>query len=149
MGEVDDGRIVSALSRLAATTRREFGARIRVEPWAQEAGLRPGAYGTLQIVRARQPISQRALSDIAGMDPADIVAIVDILERAGYVTRARDEDDRRRRNLTLTPAGAAATERLDRIATETIDAVFARLTRRERAVVDRLLAKAAFGPREP
>jgi DNA-binding MarR family transcriptional regulator len=148
MGEVDDGRIVSALSRLAAATRREFAARMRDEAWAHEAGLRPGAYGTLQIVRARQPISQRALSDIAGMDPADVVAIVDILERAGYVTRARDEDDRRRRNLALTPAGAEAAERLDRIAREVTAVVLARLTGRERAVLDRLLAKAAFEPRD-
>jgi hypothetical protein len=66
---------------------------------------------------------------------------------AGYVTRTRDEDDRRRRNLSLTPAGAAATARLDEIAKEAVDVVLAPLGRRERAVLDRLLSKAAFGPR--
>ncbi len=147
MAEADEGRILSALARLAGATRREFSARMRDQVWAHEAGLRPGVYGTLQVVRARQPISQRALSDVIGMDPGDVVALIDILESAGYVTRARDEDDGRRRNLSLTPAGAAATARLDEIAKEAVDVVLAPLGRRERAVLDRLLSKAAFGPR--
>jgi DNA-binding MarR family transcriptional regulator len=148
MAEADEGRMVSALARLGAATRREFSARMRDEAWAHEAGLRPGAYGTLQVVRSRQPISQRALADVIGMDPGDVVALVDILERAGYVTRARDEDDRRRRNLSLTPAGAEAAERLDAIAKDAMGVVLARLSRRERVVLDRLLAKAAFEPRD-
>ena len=147
MAEVHEGRIVSALARLGAATRREFSARMRDQAWAHEAGLRPGSYGTLQAVRARQPISQRALADVIGMDPGDVVALVDVLERAGYVTRARDEDDRRRRNLSLTAAGAEAAERLDAIAKDTMDVVLGRLSRRERAVLDRLLAKAAFDAR--
>ncbi len=147
MAEVDEGRIVSALSLLARATRREFAARMRDEAWAHEAGLRQGSYGTLQVVRARQPISQRALADVTGMDPGDVVALVDILERAGFVTRARDEDDRRRRNLSLTPAGAEAAGRLDEIAKEAVDVVLAPLSRRERAVLDRLLSRAAFGGR--
>ncbi|MDX6542225.1 MAG: hypothetical protein QOI71_3835 [Gaiellales bacterium] len=146
MAEPCDGRTVSALARLAGLARREFSTRMRDEAWALEAGMRPPAYGILQIVRAREPISQRELADAIGIDPGDIVAILDLLEGAGFVIRARDEDDRRRHNLSLTEAGAAATLRLDAIAGDVTGVVLARLTGRERAVLERLLAKAAFEP---
>src|SRR3954451_4112931 len=116
MKEADGGGTMSALARLAVVFRREFSARIRHEGWAIGGGLRPPAYGVLQIVRARGPISQGTLSDQIGIDPGDMVTIIDILENAGYLTRTRDEADGRRRNLSLTPEGAAATERLDAIA---------------------------------
>jgi DNA-binding MarR family transcriptional regulator len=149
MAEADDGRTVSALARLAGLTRREFAARMRDEAWALEAGMRPPAYGILQIVRVRQPISQRALADRIGIDPGDMVAILDVLEGAGLITRTRDAGDRRRHNLSLTTAGAEATRRLDAIASEVTGVVLARLTKRERTVLDRLLAKAAFEPPQP
>jgi DNA-binding MarR family transcriptional regulator len=140
----DEGRIVSALAWLANTTRREFSARIRDESWALEAGLRRGSYGILQVVRARQPISQREVSDRIAMDPADVVAIIDLLERAGFITRARDAGDRRRRYLSLTPAGATAAQRLDEIAADVTGVVLAPLSGRERATLARLLRKASL-----
>jgi DNA-binding MarR family transcriptional regulator len=139
---------MGALARLAGVFRREFSARIRDEAWAVEAGLRPPAYGVLQIVRARGPISQGTLSDRIGIDPGDMVGIIDMLELAGFLTRTRDEADGRRRNLSLTPEGATATRRLDTIAADVSGVVLAPLTKRERAVLDRLLVKAAFN-REP
>jgi DNA-binding MarR family transcriptional regulator len=146
MAERDDGRTVGALARLAGQLRREFGTRMRDEAWAQEIGMRPPAYGILQVVRARRSISQRELADVIGIDPGDMVAILDTLERAGFLVRTRDEEDRRRHNLSLTPDGATAAAQLDAIATVVADVVLARLTGRERAVLERLLAKAAFGP---
>jgi DNA-binding MarR family transcriptional regulator len=147
MAERSDGRTVGALARLAGQIRREFATRLRDEAWAQDAGMRPPAYGILQVVRARESISQRELSDVIGIDPGDMVAILDLLERAGFLVRTRDAGDRRRHNLALTSAGATATAHLDEIATAVTDVVLARLTARERAVLERLLAKAAFGPR--
>jgi DNA-binding MarR family transcriptional regulator len=144
MTDVYDGRMVSALARLTGSVRREFAARIREEPWALDVGMRPPAYGILQVVRARQPISQRALCDRIGIDPGDAVAVIDTLEDAGFVARSPDEHDRRRRNLSLTPSGAEAARRLDEIAGDVMDVVLVKLSRRERAVLDRLLAKAAF-----
>jgi DNA-binding MarR family transcriptional regulator len=144
MAGADDGRTVSAIARLANQLRREFGQRMRDEAWAREAGMRAPAYGILQILRARRPVTQRALATMVGIDPGDLVAIIDMLERAGFVTRRRDEADRRRHNLVLTPAGATATARMDEIAAAVTAVVLAPLTRRERAVLERLLAKAAF-----
>lgn len=146
MAEVYDGRVVSALARLTGSVRREFAARIREQPWAVDLGLRPPAYGILQVVRARGPISQRGLCDRIGIDPGDAVAMIDLLEGAGFVARTPDEHDRRVRNLSLTPAGAEALGRLDEIASDVMDVVLAKLTKRERIVLDRLLAKAAFDP---
>jgi len=146
MAEADDGRTMGAIARLAGTARREFSSRIRDEAWAADLGMRAPAYGVLRIVRARGPVSQRAVSDRIGIDPGDIVAIIDTLERAGLLTRVRDEADARRNNLSLTPEGAAVTRRLDALAHDVAGTVLGRLTGRERATLDRLLGKAAFGP---
>ena len=146
MAEADDGRTMGAIARLAGTARREFSSRIRDEAWAADLGMRAPAYGVLRIVRARGPVSQRAVSDRIGIDPGDIVAIIDTLEGAGLLRRARDETDARRNNLSLTPEGVAVTQRLDALAQDVADSVLGRLTRRERATLDRLLWKAAFGP---
>ena len=87
------------------------------EDWAHDAKLKPGCYGVLRMVAASEaPLSQRELSDKLGMDPSDIVGLVDVLEDAGFVVRNRDETDRRRYALRLTAAGEQAKARFDAIA---------------------------------
>lgn len=49
--------------------------------------------------------SQVALAARVGMDPAGTSRALDELERAGLVKRERDEGDRRRVSLALTPKG--------------------------------------------
>jgi DNA-binding MarR family transcriptional regulator len=144
MDGADAGRTVSAIARLANRCRREFAARLRDEAWVHEAGMRPPAYGILRIVRERQPVSQRELAETIGIDAGDLVAVIGILEAAGFVRRERDEADRRRQRVWLTPEGAVATARLDAIADEVAATVLAPLAKREREALTRLLAKAAF-----
>ena len=86
-----------------------------------------------------EPVSQKRVSDQIGHDPSDIVAVVDILERAGFVARKRDPDDRRRYSLSLTPAGRNALARLDVIALEVQNAILAPLDPPERATFERLI----------
>ncbi|MFG2001784.1 MarR family winged helix-turn-helix transcriptional regulator [Spirillospora sp. NPDC048911] len=54
------------------------------------------------------PMSQRELSERLSFDPGDLVAVIDLLERHGYVERHRDARDRRRYSLHLTDAGRLA-----------------------------------------
>jgi DNA-binding MarR family transcriptional regulator len=120
-------------------SRRLFKERLAREPWAKAAGMRAPCYSVLTWIDQLEPVSQKRVSDQIGHDPSDIVAVVDILERAGWVARARDPQDRRRYSLGLTPAGRDRLARLDQIALEVQDAILAPLDPVERATFERLM----------
>jgi DNA-binding MarR family transcriptional regulator len=63
---------------------------------------------TLACLAQHGPLSQRAVSDLLSVDPADLVGVIDALEEHGYVVRARDPQDRRRYALEITEAGRRA-----------------------------------------
>lgn len=65
-------------------------------------------YFVLAGIEQGGSVSQQDLSRMFAIDPTTIVAIVDELERAGFVRRERSTVDRRRYELRLTPEGAKA-----------------------------------------
>jgi DNA-binding MarR family transcriptional regulator len=97
------------------------------------------------------PACQRDVGEHLGMDGSDLVAVLDDLERAGWVVRRRDQRDRRRHRVTLTPAGRQALRRLDEVALQAEDAVLAPLSAEEREVLHGLLLRALahHDPRVP
>ncbi len=68
-----------------------------------------------------------------------MVAVLNDLESAGYVERERDERDRRRNVVALTPSGAEALARLNARADAAQDALLAALSEDERRELERLL----------
>jgi DNA-binding MarR family transcriptional regulator len=64
------------------------------------------------------------------------------LEEAGFISRVRDADDRRKHNVAITPAGTTALERAELEMRRIEDEALARLTADERAQLRKLLAKA-------
>jgi DNA-binding MarR family transcriptional regulator len=138
----DESLDVFALVRLGGLLRDAFGTRMKNEKWAHEAGFRPPCAGTLLIISRHQPISQREVGHVLGIDPADIVGVVDILERAGLVTRERDPGDRRRYALSLTRAGVGRLARIDTLRRAAVDEVLAGLDLDERVLLARLVTKA-------
>ncbi|MFC8192134.1 MarR family winged helix-turn-helix transcriptional regulator [Cellulomonas sp. NPDC057328] len=67
--------------------------------------LRFPHYVTLAWLAESDASSQRALAAAMGADPSDLVTVLDQLAEAGLVERTVDPADRRRRPLTITPAG--------------------------------------------
>ena len=127
--------------RLAAITRRAVGERMAHESWAHQAGFRPGCIGVLRVVAAREPVSQREVSEALLLDPSDLVTLVDILEAAGLVERRRDPADRRRYALEVTPRGQLAVVRLREINRETNEELLAPLDEHERAQLAELIGR--------
>ncbi len=66
----------------------------------------------LAILAERGAVSQRALSDLTGVNRTIMVKVVDDLEARGWVVRERNADDRRSYALRLTAGGSAALDRL-------------------------------------
>ncbi len=103
------------------------------------AGARGYHYRLLAALAEFGPSSQASLGRHAGMDRSDVVAAVSELAGERLVERAVDPADRRRNVVTMTAAGAARLERLDRVLADVQDELLAPLAPAERAELTRLL----------
>ena len=133
--------LTNSLAALAGHMRRLMSRRLAQEPWVTEAGFRPPAFGVLMWVERLQPVCQKEISDRLGTDPSDLVAVFDMLERAGFVSRGRDPKDRRRYALTLTPSGEEQLGRFRVVAAEVQDELLAPLDDDDRATFQRLVER--------
>src|SRR5215472_3062960 len=73
----------------------------RIELTARQAGI-------LTLVTEREPMTQKALADALRIDRTTMVALIDDLERKGYVVRQRHPRDRRAFLVQPTEPGRAA-----------------------------------------
>jgi DNA-binding MarR family transcriptional regulator len=81
---------------------------------SEQTGL---SFGRMKALRriARQPMSMRDLAALLGMDPPNLTAVVDDLERAGLVERQAHPTDRRVKLVAATPVGASLAQRAQEI----------------------------------
>jgi DNA-binding MarR family transcriptional regulator len=91
-------------------------------------------------------LSQQAIGERLRIDRTTMVSLIDDLERAGYVKRERNPDDRRAYVITLTAAG----KRMQARGEEAVDAhalqYFGQLSEPERQELHRLLARLIEAP---
>ncbi|MEV4758715.1 MarR family winged helix-turn-helix transcriptional regulator [Micromonospora sp. NPDC049559] len=123
------------LSKTGRLARARLGDRLAREQ------LRLWHVAVLTALADFGPAIQRDLGTRLGIDPSDLVAVLDDLESAGRVTRRRDPADRRRWLISLTPAGESALAAVDRAAEETHDEVLAPLSAAERDLLHDLLRR--------
>jgi DNA-binding MarR family transcriptional regulator len=105
----------------------------------------------LSCLADSEPACQKDIAQRLRIDGSDMVAVLDDLEHAGYVTRVRDPRDRRRHAVSITATGRHALRRLDHRVDHADDALFAPLTTTERELLHRLLRRvlAHHDPRVP
>lgn len=75
-------------------------------------GLPTGSLTVMSLIAANPGCAQVDLAAMAGITGPSLVGIVADLETAGYLSRQRMKEDRRRNMLVLTPAGQAKVEDL-------------------------------------
>ena len=102
-------------------------------------GLRRQHFLVLSALAERGAASQAALGRRLLIDRSDMHALLGDLERDGLVARVRDEQDRRRMLVDLTPAGARALKRLDKRIEAAQEALVAPLSAADRRELQRLL----------
>jgi DNA-binding MarR family transcriptional regulator len=68
-------------------------------------GLSGRQYMLLAVLSSDAPPSQLELAGLCGLLPAQVVPVIDAMERQGLVTRQRSETDRRRSVVNLTAKG--------------------------------------------
>lgn len=130
-------RLRSLPSWLSSEVARR-GRRLVDEALAQE-GARRQHFTVLASLADQGPASQADLGRRLWIDRSDLHAILNELERDGFVARVRDQEDRRRNVVTLTTAGDAALARLDRRVQESQSALLEPLSARDRRQLRRLL----------
>jgi DNA-binding MarR family transcriptional regulator len=82
--------------------------------------LKPRQLRLLVLIERAGELNQRDLADQLGMDPGNLVGILDSLEDGGLLVRRRSKEDRRHRLVGLTPRGRRLLARAQR-ATAAID----------------------------
>jgi DNA-binding MarR family transcriptional regulator len=57
----------------------------------------------MDVIQREEPVTPGYLAERSGLTTAAVTTVLDRMERAGYVTRVRDTEDRRRVLVRLTP----------------------------------------------
>jgi len=139
-------------------TREELGRLIRL--LVEEGTKIVGAFGALhglhhtdvealtRVLVAQErgtPMTAGALATELGLTSGAITFVVDRLERAGHLSRVRDDTDRRKVLLHYSPGGRALAEEFFGPIGRRSDAVMDQFTPEELEVVRRYLAVTSAG----
>jgi DNA-binding MarR family transcriptional regulator len=108
----------------------------------EKIGMTLKQLATLASLRDRGELPQQMLCDVLRTSQNTVVMWLNELEEAGFISRVRDADDRRKHNVAITPTGTAALERAELEMRRLEDEALAGLTADERAQLRKLLAKA-------
>ena len=135
--ESGKGQPAFLLAQLGAHAASQFAERLRV------LDLTPADAGILRLLRVAAGPSQQELASKLQIHPSRLVAILDNLEKRGFVERRANPDDRRLYSLYLTKDGGEVLERIGKVAREHQDALLSVLNQEERGELANLLLKIA------
>jgi DNA-binding MarR family transcriptional regulator len=111
-------------------------------------GLRVRSYSVLLLAcDSPEGISQRDLADVLGLDPSQVVLLVDELAAAGLVERRPSAADRRTRLVTATARGRALRPEAARDVAASHDRQLADLSAGELQLLRELLTRLASNGR--
>src|SRR3954469_8044486 len=119
--------------------------RLRAESVLAPLGLRPRHLVALTVLRARDGITQQALSSTLEMDGTNIVGLLNELEAEDLIERRRSPEDRRRHVVELTGTGVRLLAKAELALAEAEDEVLAALDATQRETLYGLLQQAMRG----
>jgi DNA-binding MarR family transcriptional regulator len=99
-------RIGFLLTQLGSLAAENFAAKTR------ELGITPPEAGVMRILSRQSGVNQRELADKLGVAQSRVVVLIDSLESAGLIIRARSATDRRSQVLQVTDSGRELLARL-------------------------------------
>jgi len=117
------------------------------ERWALSAmkptGLTPSQFNVLRILRGARPetLSCSTISERMVHHDPDVTRLLDRLERAGWIEKARDTRDRRVVKVGITRAGLGAIESASRIVGDCLQTALASIGERDLTHLIQLLQR--------
>ncbi|WP_235010218.1 MarR family winged helix-turn-helix transcriptional regulator [Mycobacterium sp. 3519A] len=144
---MDDLPIVRPAEHLSTPLLVHLARRMQTEAEAEleVLGLRARHVIVLTLLRDHGEQSQSDLAGTLGMDPTNVVALLNELESDDLVQRRRSPQDRRRHTVSLTDAGQARLKDVEALLTGVEQRVLEALTPEEQQTLYDLLARAASG----
>jgi MarR family transcriptional regulator, lower aerobic nicotinate degradation pathway regulator len=118
-----------ALIKLAALARQGCAEQLAA------VGLSQHQHAILCCLDEYGRAGQKDIASRLGIDGGDIVAFVDGLQQAGLITRERDERDRRRQILGITPTGRRLLRRVEKLMDAAEPGALAALRPEQRALL--------------
>ena len=116
----------------------------------QSIGLTPALFAVLNYLWAHEGAIQQQIGSAMGIDPSTMVSLVDQLEHAGLASRRPHPNDRRAREVLITPKGRRTLKGARELAKDVEDNVLQGLLPAERRQLVTLLRKAfAAAPPQP
>jgi len=110
----------------------------------KDLDLKVRSYSVLSLACSGLNPSQRELADFLSLDPSQIVALVDELERRGAVSREADPRDRRSKVIVATDEGKRLYQEAYAVVRQAEERSLGQLSPKERDVLRGLLKRVAF-----
>jgi DNA-binding MarR family transcriptional regulator len=123
--------------------RLGFRMKERASAAFEAAGETPYCHALLSLLAEGEQATQGTIADALGYDRSYLVGLLDDLEERHYIERRRDQADRRRQIVSITPEGKKALERMRKLSAQLQDEFLAPLDDEERATLHQLLYKVA------
>jgi DNA-binding MarR family transcriptional regulator len=117
-------------------------SHIRMAEKLETIDLTPASFGLLNVLGARKGAIQQELGSAMGVDPSTMVSLIDGLERSGLAKRRPHPEDRRAREVVVTPKGRRRLDSGRELAKQVEDEVLGGLTAAERRELRKLLRRA-------
>ena len=105
----DHAALDTALSKLMLTSMMIADD---IDRGLAERGLTRARATALWEILHREPVTQRELADALKVTPRNVTALVDAMEKTGFVKRTDHPTDRRATIVALTPKGRKAGSRM-------------------------------------
>jgi DNA-binding MarR family transcriptional regulator len=145
--ELDFGHLSDDIGFQIHQSRRAVRMRMRGRAPFMEKPPPGGTLSILILVELNPGVSQNELADALHLDSSKVAHLVGQLHGRGMVRKSPSPGDKRRQDLTLTPAGAALAEEIRRRSDERTALLGDCLNPSERAQLVALLAKFQRGTR--
>jgi len=145
---VDELPLVRPAEYLSAPLLVHLARRMQTEAEAELTAfsLRARHVIALTLLRDLGEQNQSDLPATLGMDPTNVVALLNELEAGHLVERRRSPKDRRRHTVSLTPAGRARLKEVEHLLTGVEQRVLVPLTHEEQQKFYALLSRATASP---
>jgi DNA-binding MarR family transcriptional regulator len=137
---MDDLDLLHALNHAQGTYRRLFH-RIAMDDAELKDKEMLGCGRMLHTLIREGDLTQKELAERLEVRPQSLTSALDRLEKAGFVERTRDAQDRRVQVVHLTPAGREMGELLHSLRRRAAEQYFSCLVPAEKEALSRLLEK--------